>query len=148
MIEIIGDITNVKSGIILHQVNCKGKMNSGVAKAIREKWPVVFEKYKAACGNVSSVDLLGCIQPVKIDDDLTVINMFSQLNYGYDGSQYTDYGALEQCLGKVQLWRQNNYPGKEIHHPMIGAGLGGGDWDTIKSLICTQLGETILWKLK
>ena len=30
---------------ICHQVNCQGKMNSGVAKAIRERWPIVYTTY-------------------------------------------------------------------------------------------------------
>ena len=32
---------------ICHQVNCMGRMNSGVAKAIRERWPIVFTTYQA-----------------------------------------------------------------------------------------------------
>ena len=35
--------------IICHQVNCQGKMNSGIAKQIREKWPVVYKKYSELC---------------------------------------------------------------------------------------------------
>ena len=41
----IGDITNSKANYICHQVNCQGAMNSGVAKAIREKWPRVYKAY-------------------------------------------------------------------------------------------------------
>ena len=40
-----GDITESNCDIICHQVNCRGAMNSGVAKAIREKWPEVYEQY-------------------------------------------------------------------------------------------------------
>ena len=37
MIKIIdGDLLNSEADIICHQVNCQGKMNSGVAKQIRE----------------------------------------------------------------------------------------------------------------
>ena len=39
-----GDITKSNCDIICHQVNCQGKMNSGVAKAIRAKWPKVYEE--------------------------------------------------------------------------------------------------------
>ena len=34
--------------IICHQVNCKGVMGAGLAKQIRDKWPVVFDEYKTA----------------------------------------------------------------------------------------------------
>ena len=33
-----GDLLNANTDFICHQVNCQGKMNSGVAKAIRNKW--------------------------------------------------------------------------------------------------------------
>ena len=41
-----GNLLNASEKIIAHQVNCQKKMNSGVAKAIREKWSDVFEKYQ------------------------------------------------------------------------------------------------------
>ena len=37
--------------IIVHGVNCQGKMNSGVAKAIREAFPVVYEEYMKLYNN-------------------------------------------------------------------------------------------------
>lgn len=41
--EVIDEnLLDAKNGIICHQVNCQGKMNSGVAKAIREKYPRVY----------------------------------------------------------------------------------------------------------
>lgn len=40
-----GDITKSDCKYICHQVNCRCKMGSGVAKAIRTKWPVVYTEY-------------------------------------------------------------------------------------------------------
>ena len=45
------DLTTSDADYICHQVNCQGKMNSGVAKAIRERWPVVFEQYMKTYNN-------------------------------------------------------------------------------------------------
>ncbi|WP_273830432.1 hypothetical protein [Serratia bockelmannii] len=50
-----------------------------------------------------------------------------------DNAQYVSYEALKECLSLV-----SDYALKErlsIQLPMIGAGLGGGDWDAIFSLI-------------
>ena len=44
-----GNLLDSNADIIIHQVNCQGAMNSGVAKAIREKWPIVFDKYSKLC---------------------------------------------------------------------------------------------------
>ena len=39
------DITTLKKGILLQQVNCQNAMGSGVAKAIYTRWPIVKEEY-------------------------------------------------------------------------------------------------------
>ena len=45
--EIInGDLLKSSCIYIAHQVNCMGKMNSGVAKQIRETYPTVFKEYQ------------------------------------------------------------------------------------------------------
>ena len=46
---VTGDLFSTDAKYICHQVNCQGKMGSGVAKQVREKFPMVFENYKAAC---------------------------------------------------------------------------------------------------
>ena len=46
MIKIIeGNILNAEEDIICHQVNCRGKMGSGLAKQIRDKYPDVYKEY-------------------------------------------------------------------------------------------------------
>lgn len=136
-----GNILESKADIICHQVNCIGKMNSGVAKAIREKWPCVFIAYQTMYE--TEVDLLGRIQPVYIGTedgrDRAVINMFAQYNYGYDGRRYTSYDAFWSCLGEIKKYIT---PGKTIAFPYnIGCMRGGANWEVIKTMIIEVLGE-------
>ena len=42
-----GNILDSGADYICHQVNCQGAMNSGVAKAIRTKWPEAYNEYRA-----------------------------------------------------------------------------------------------------
>lgn len=61
MIRVIdGDLFTTDARFIVHQVNCKGVMGSGVAKQVRNKYPHVFVEYKKAC----SEEMLGKIQVV------------------------------------------------------------------------------------
>ena len=132
-----GNILDSGADIICHQVNCQGKMNSGVAKAIREKWPEVYTRYlvKYEC----EVDLLGQIQPVIISADKAVINMFAQYNYGYDGRRYTSYDAFWSCLGEIKKYLN---PGTTIAFPRyIGCVRGGANWNVIYTMICEVLDE-------
>lgn len=135
-----GDLFQAAAPVICHQVNCKGKMGSGVAKGIRSRYPVAYERYwlLSKKEKKNSASLLGRIQICE-SKGKTVINMFAQDGYGYDGKLYTDYDAFERCLENV---RKFILPGETIAMPYkIGCGLGGGDWDVVYGLIEKILGE-------
>ena len=163
--EIKGNLLESECQYICHQVNCQGKMNSGVAKAIREKWPIVYEKYKTKYDNtendilckygnfeiipeVSEV-LLGDIQCIYVNSSKIIINMFAQQYYGYDGRRYTSYDAFWSCLGKI---REEVPEGSSIAFPdHIGSCRGGANWNVIKTMIAEVLGneyEVYIYKLE
>lgn len=143
-----GDLLESDCNYICHQVNCQGKMGSGIAKSIKEKWPIVYEQYVAAykqreaeinemCSFEYSLDvsetLLGHLQQIKVSDKQTVVNMFSQQYYGYDGKRYTSYDAFWACLGGI---RDSVPKGSKIGFPKgIGCGLGGANWQVIETMI-------------
>ena len=129
-----GDLLKTNAKYICHQVNCKGKMGSGIAKQIRAKYPEVY--------------MVGIPQFVQCYDGKIVINMFAQQSYGYDGRQYTSYEAFEKCLeGMAGIIPT----GETIAMPfMIGCGLGGGNWEIIADLIIEKLCEKYtveFWRL-
>ena len=134
-----GDITTVESGIIVHQVNCQGVMGSGVAKAIRNKYPFVYESYNYMCKSYSEEYLLGKANIVPVSNDLEVINLFGQLNYGKDGKRYTSYDALDNAFNEIS----NVYHGDifDFHFPLIGCGLGGGNWNIVYNIILEHLNK-------
>ncbi len=150
-----GDLLDAPVDYICHQVNCQGRMGSGIAKQIRDRWPVVYDKYRAKfqemedeiikmCGSweiqmdVSEV-LLGHAQFVPINDKQTVVNMFAQQYYGYDGKRYTSYDAFWACLGHIiEIVPKGSKIGFPDH---IGCGLGGANWEVIKTMIREALAE-------
>jgi len=136
MIEIVnGDLLNAKADYICHQVNCQGVMGSGVARAIRGRWPLVYEKYKAVCRDYGDrrADLLGQVLGVRVDDDTAVINIFGQYGYGKDGACYTNLNALRRGCEEIAA---NARPGSSIAMPYrIGCGLGGGDWEKVMDML-------------
>lgn len=144
-----GDITTSDCDFICHQVNCQGKMNSGVAKAIREKWPQVYQDYRdkyEGCiwSNYSTSHMLGDIQicalydnHFDVDKHQNVVNLFAQDAYGYDGKRYTSYDAFWQCLNNLKQCVPEDatmaFPYK------IGCVRGGADWDVIETMIIKTL---------
>ena len=140
-----GDITKSDCDVICHQVNCQGAMNSGVAKAIREKWPEVYKSYKTWCDRFKedTYALLGNSQAVAIDHDPRryVVNLFTQQYYGYDGTRFTDYEAFYNALATLAIQLQD-YPNVKIAFPYnIGCCRGGANWNIIRTMIKEVLGD-------
>ena len=82
-----GDMFSSNADILCHQVNCMGRMGSGIAKTVREKFPNVYEAYMmlSHADGVTPDDLLGTVQFVKCGTQI-IANLFAQRNYGYDGN--------------------------------------------------------------
>lgn len=144
-----GDLLTSNCNFICHQVNCQGKMGSGVAKQIRDRWPEVYINYQFKCDQAWAAEredpmstisdfLLGDIQIVQLEKPnviagQSVINMFAQEFYGYSGARYTSYDAFWNCLHLIK----NKIPNKStIAFPYnIGCGLGGANWEVIVTMI-------------
>lgn len=135
------DIFESGADIILHQVNCRGVMGSGVAKQVRDRYPDVYTSYKNLCNDMRDPSiLLGTAQFVKIDGYTYIVNLFAQDKYGYDGKQYTNYLSLGSCLNEV---RMHTLPDNEvIAIPYrMGCDRGGGDWNVVYGMIEEILGD-------
>lgn len=150
-----GDFTTTQAQMIIHQVNCQGVMNSGAAKCVRDKYPVVFEEYHKLYEKNYTVKhlLLGKAQIVKINDNQYAVNVFGQFNYGYDGKMYTSYDALDQAFKYIAKYIKEHNEIKSIAFPyMFGCGRGGANWNVVSALIATifkDLDITIeLWEFK
>lgn len=132
-----GDLLDSSCNLILHQVNCQGKMNSGVAKQIRKKWTKVYMKYLNTYNYaVDNRDLMGQVESVCVSDcgEQHVINMYSQFNYGYNGERFTNYEALYKCLEQVgDVARERNLTVALPYH--MGCDRGGAQWDIVYQMI-------------
>jgi len=142
---IIGNIFDCKENIIVHQVNMKKKMGSGIAKQIRERFPNVYESYMKHDGELGEVYIVPV--NVEVSEGLHVrkfiANMYSQNNYGYDGMQYTNYDAMRKAFNDLAYhMTESNNCGNNMSLAIpygIGCGLGGGDWDVVSEIIYDEL---------
>ena len=140
MVKIIsGNLLDSKEDYICHQVNCQGVMGSGVAKAIRDKWPEVFTEYRS-CIDMCFGTPLGSVCYAYINNSNQVVaNMFAQSSYGYDGKRYTSYDAFCNCLSAMAREIPKS---KTIAFPYkIGSDRGGANWNIIYAMICEILGD-------
>ena len=144
-----GNLLDATEDIICHQVNCQGVMGSGVALAIREKWPEVYERYHKFVELNRRGHLLGHVLYAPTEnEEQHVANMFAQNLYGYDGDRYTSYDAFYKCLEQIReempAWYSIAFPYK------IGSDRGGASWDVIYAMICDVLGnrDVTIYKLE
>lgn len=140
-------VTEVTSGIIVQSCNTQGVMNSGIAKEIRNKYPKVFEEYKSALKTIKE-NKLGLMIPIQISKDFYICNIIGQEFYGKDKRKYVSYDAIEEgfeCIKSFAIQKK-----LDVNYPLIGSGLGGGNWNIISVIINeTLIGiEHTLWTLK
>jgi O-acetyl-ADP-ribose deacetylase (regulator of RNase III) len=134
-----GDLLKSSETLIAHGCNSMGVMGSGIAKQIKLRYPEVYERYKSWHErHVQRTTLnlpLGEIQAVEaFDKSRTILNCITQGEFGADGSRYVSYDAVDICFKNIsEYMEQNQY--STIGIPQIGAGLGGGSWDVIHTII-------------
>lgn len=147
----MGKITIVKGNIVLspethiiHGCNAQGKFRSGVAGAVRERYPNCYKAYMDEYEQ-NGLQLGNIIVYVDPKTEVTIYNAITQEFYGYDGKRYVDYGAIKTSLIRAD----DHCTSGRLAMPMIGAGLGGGDWDIISGLIedCVVNNEPIVYVL-
>lgn len=109
-------------------------MGSGVAKAVKEKWPEVYQQYMSL---PKGGHMLGTLAVTSISDDLHVGNLYSQEYYGRDGKVYADIDAIEKGLRKALAYANSHE--LDLYLPQIGCGLGGLSWEGEVGPLLTKL---------
>lgn len=142
----LGSLVEATERVIVQQVNARGKMNSGVAKAIRDKYPSVYTKYENAYQ--AGLIKLGFTQWIVCDPHI-VVNIVGQEFYRRDADDdrlFTDYEALARGIGAIDQMAKGsknnpavtNSMGGEIDaiaFPLLGCGLANGDWNIVSGII-------------
>lgn len=150
--NIDGNLLDSTAEYIVHQVNCLGVMGSGVALAIRNKWPVVCEEYEKLFKNSDewSRELLGRIQIVKVNEVQSVVNLFGQASCGY-GERFTSYDAVDDALRKLSKnCKENGIKSIALPYRM-SSDRGGANWNIILEMVKQHFNDldiTVeIWKL-
>lgn len=130
-----GDLTEAKEAVIIHGCNNRGVMGSGVAKAIRSKWPMAYNVYRMNFESTIPDGLGSFTSYYSTEDEKTIVNLISQDGYGYDGKKYASYTAIMSGLVDIVNWNRYNKITK-FAIPKIGCGLGGLKWEIMEIILC------------
>lgn len=130
-----GNLLDVTKGHIIHGCNAQGVQGAGVALAIRNKYPNCYNDYRSIYEDEGLE--LGQAYPYCPNTDLIIWNAITQEYFGNDDHRYASYDAIQTCfesINKVVIETDLNIV-KEIHSPLIGAGLAHGNWEIISKII-------------
>jgi len=132
--QVNGNVLKAKENIICHQVNCMGKMGSGLAKQIAKSKNAldVYTKYCHLHRN-NRESMLGDALFAKVAEGKWVAHCFGQLNYGRD-KRHTNYEALKQSLQRVKDAAQRKEKSVALPYKM-GCDRAGGDWEVVYEII-------------
>ena len=111
-----------------------GVMDSGVAKAIRDRYPVTYKMYRNQYDDPEGLNLgdtiwVDCGRHI-------VVNTITQQDHDAD----VDYDAVRSAMKEIndsRLWNSRLLAGQPhaVAMPLIGTGLGGGKWSEIAQII-------------
>lgn len=120
---------------IVHGCNAQGVMGAGLALDIRNRWPDAYSCYRAVClaEGAGRSSLLGKVIPIEVKPGLFVLNAITQQNFGRGPIKYVSYRAVSDVFDQVIDMASALHA--HVHYPLIGAGLAGGDWSVISSII-------------
>ena len=129
--------------LICHICNDIGGWGRGFVVELSRRWPEPEARYREWYKNRSTNDFeLGAIQLVEVGQEISVANMVAQ--HGIKSTEAGPpirYEAVESCLRKVAVHAAEH--DFSVHMPRIGAGLAGGDWQRIESIILDQLAAKV-----
>ena len=124
-----------------HGCNCQAKMGSGYAPLIANAFEGLREA-DIAYRNLmikhkeKAESMLGYFSHFRVNN-VTILNMYTQLYPGKD----LRLGALEKVFkvanNAIKFISDNSIieTTKDLHIPLIGCGIAGGDWDTVEQVI-------------
>jgi O-acetyl-ADP-ribose deacetylase (regulator of RNase III) len=146
-----------KFDVISHGCNCFCTMGAGIAPHMAKAFlcdlfDMEHKQYRGDINKLGTIDYreyflvngklnFNYEYHIKNEDQipLYVVNSYTQYHYGRnhtDGVKTPiDYEALTLCMRKIN----NVFKNKHIGLPKIGAGLAGGDWNRIQSIIRSEL---------
>lgn len=134
-----GDLLELASqgrfDVLVHGCNCFCTMGAGLAKGVRTAFPEAFEADRATKkGDPKKLGTFSAVLITRLPHPLWVVNAYTQLDYRGPGVRVS-YDAVEAAFKQISV----QFSGLRIGYPRLGAGLGGGDWDVLREVICSAL---------
>jgi O-acetyl-ADP-ribose deacetylase (regulator of RNase III) len=131
-----GDLLRADVEALVNPVNCVGVMGRGLAAQFKRAFPENFRAYRDACGRRQIAPGKLLVVETGAPMPRYVVN-FPTKRHWRDRSRLEDVEAgLDALTGAIR-----KHEIRSLAVPPLGCGLGGLDWDDVRSRIERALGD-------
>ncbi len=138
--EVQGDILLTKAQAVAHGIAPNDDFDKGLALALREQWPALAKDYRHYAHQVhpkpGEVWVWGGVGGVRIYNLLTQEGSF---DHGAKPGRAT-IANVNHCLRRLRHDLQHEKI-RSLALPRLATGVGGLDWNAVRPLIETHLGD-------
>lgn len=132
---VTGNILEGDEEFVVQGCNAQGVMGSGLAKAIRDKYPKVYHEYRKAYEDGGNYLELGDLIWVDVGERI-IINAITQQNFGRDPNRlYVSYNAIQMVVQALNEELGDLDAPPRVSFPLIGCGLANGSWKIVGEII-------------
>lgn len=136
--------------VIAHACNCKGSWGAGIARQMRENYPIHYQEYKDFCSNNSEDGILGgslligCnVNNTEIPKNHWIACLFTDLTYGSKNPTEAKINSILNAtkqsimnlLCQINDAKEENSIIKDIHIPKINSGYFGVPWNRTEQVL-------------
>lgn len=120
-----------------HGCNCQGSMGAGIAVGFRERYPEMYQQYRALCKATPRAFNLGDVFLWKAEGQPWVFNLGTQEEVWRARASYE---AIETALERMRTLADREGI-LRIAIPRIGVGYGGLSWKKVRTIVERVFGD-------
>ena len=139
--EVEGDILLTRASVIVQTVAIQDPMTRGLARKLRDRFPVMLEKFRQWCEETDAEP--GQIWSWGEPGKKTIVNLIThEADDDPTRSRRPDKIALNHCLKALNsLYVEKRF--QALAMPMIGAGEYGHEWTDVRDMMQAQLRDIL-----
>ena len=143
--EVTGDILLSKADLIAHGISAHDPFDSGLALALRERWPALVKDYRhdTHSRGISAGEMWAWVGVQESGGARRIANLVTQNTIGQGPTAKPGKASIENVRAALQSLAK--FIGQEqitsLALPRLATGVGGLDWEDVKPLIAQYLGE-------
>lgn len=142
--EVTGDILLSKADLLAHGISAHDAFDSGLALALRERWPALVKDYRhdTHSKGIHTGELWAWVGVQENGGVRRIANLVTQNTLGQGPTAKSGKATLENVRAALQSLAK--FVGQEkiasLALPRLATGVGGLDWADVKPLIDQYLG--------